>query len=230
MSRMSNLTGRYAAVTSTLALLVAMGGTSYAATQIGTAQLKANAVTSPKIKNNTVTGSDVNESTLGQVPRADEALSATTALSADNSLHADQATTANTAGTVNGIKPSRVFLYTDTSVTDQVLFEGGGLTIKASCDAPNFNLDVTATTSKPDSYISVVGVADSNPTATIETDTENSSFQPANPIDLLLGDDGDVLQSHFIYSHADGSVVSGDLAFDVGGPVCSVRGMVLSSS
>jgi hypothetical protein len=45
----------YAQVTATLALFVAPGGTGYAATTIGTAQLKNNAVTTPKIKNAAVT-------------------------------------------------------------------------------------------------------------------------------------------------------------------------------
>jgi hypothetical protein len=250
---MSSRTSRYAAVTSTFALIVALGGTSYAATKIGTQQLKSNAVTSPKIKNDTVTGTDVKESSLGQVPSAATALSATTALSADaaktakTANTADQATkaghadtagqatkaghadTAGQADTVNGVTPSEVFLYTNDSVTDQVLFSGGGLTITASCDAPNFNLDVVATTSKDGSYLSAVGVADSNPSATIEADAENSSFLQASPIDLLLGDDGDVLQVTFAYSNADGSVVTGTLSTDVGNPTCSVRGTVFAS-
>ncbi len=48
--------GRYANVTATMALVVALGGTSYAAIKIprssvGNAQLKSNAVTSGKVKN-----------------------------------------------------------------------------------------------------------------------------------------------------------------------------------
>lgn len=83
---------------------------------------------------------------------------------------------------------------------------------------------------KDQSYLSVVGTADSNPGATIETDAENSSFSVASPVDMLLGDDGDVLQTTFTYSNADGSVVTGTLSTDVGAPVCSVRGTVLTSS
>ena len=238
---MSSRTSRYAAVTSTFALIVALGGTSYAATKIGTQQLKNGAVTSPKIKNSTVTGADVKESSLAQVPSAATALSAdnaTKADTADKAKNADTAThangaahadTADTAGTVNGVTPSEVFLYTDNTVTDQVVFSGRGLTLTASCDAPNFDVNLVATTSKDGSYLSAVGVADSNPGATIEVDAENSSFPTATPIDLLLGDDGDVLQVTFVYSNADGSVVSGTLSTDVGTPVCSVRGTVFAS-
>ncbi len=76
-----------------LALLVALGGTSYAATAIprnsvGTLQLRKNAVDSSKVRNNALTGADVRESSLGRVPKAGEATHAKTA---------DTATTANDA-------------------------------------------------------------------------------------------------------------------------------------
>jgi hypothetical protein len=58
-----------------LALFIALGGTTYAATalpknSVGTKQLRKNAVTSAKVKNNTLTGADVLESSLGKVPSA----------------------------------------------------------------------------------------------------------------------------------------------------------------
>jgi hypothetical protein len=77
-----------------LALFVALGGTSVAATNavlprnsVGTKQLKNgavtptkirnNAVTSAKIKNGQITGPDVDESTLGPVPKANVAVDST---------------------------------------------------------------------------------------------------------------------------------------------------------
>jgi hypothetical protein len=91
-----------------LALFIALGGTTYAATalpknSVGTKQLKKSAVTSVKIKNGNVTngkiaknavtgakvkddsltGADLLESSLGQVPSA---TSATTAATATNAL------------------------------------------------------------------------------------------------------------------------------------------------
>lgn len=71
----------YANVMSSIAVFLVLGGaTAFAATKIGSGQLKANsvltgkikkeAVTTSKIKNNAVTGAKVNESTLGQVPSA----------------------------------------------------------------------------------------------------------------------------------------------------------------
>lgn len=71
----------YANVMSSIAVfLVLGGGAAYAATKIGSNQLKANSVTTAKIKKNAVTtakikkdavtGAKVNESTLGEVPSA----------------------------------------------------------------------------------------------------------------------------------------------------------------
>jgi hypothetical protein len=65
----------HATVVAYLALAVALGGTSYAATKlaansVGTKQIKANAVKGPKVKNNSLTGADINESKLGVVPGA----------------------------------------------------------------------------------------------------------------------------------------------------------------
>src|SRR3954454_18126167 len=64
-----------------LSLVVAMGGTGYAAinlpkNRVGTKQLKRNAVVASKVKNDTLTGDDVNESRLGAVPAAGRADSA----------------------------------------------------------------------------------------------------------------------------------------------------------
>jgi hypothetical protein len=58
-----------------LALFIALGGTTYAATalpknSVGTKQLRKNAVTSAKVKNNALTGADILESSLGKVPSA----------------------------------------------------------------------------------------------------------------------------------------------------------------
>ena len=62
---------RYANVTSTLALIVALGGTSYAATMlpadsVGTSQLKASAVTSGKVKDGALLRKDFK---AGQLPK-----------------------------------------------------------------------------------------------------------------------------------------------------------------
>src|SRR5256714_399056 len=100
-----------AMIVACVALLVALGGTSYAVTQlpnnsVGTPQLKKGAVTSLKIKDGTIIGADVNKSKLGKVPSAAKADSAANANTlngksstsflpingkASDSNHADQA-------------------------------------------------------------------------------------------------------------------------------------------
>src|SRR5437762_8838889 len=67
-----------------LALFIALGGTTYAATSlprnsVGTKQLQKSAVTGVKVKNNSLTGADVVETSLGEVPYAGNAGHATTA-------------------------------------------------------------------------------------------------------------------------------------------------------
>jgi len=68
----TRLCGRlsYANVVATLALFVALGGSSYAVSQISGSQLKNNSVPGKKLKRNTIGGKRVKESRLGTVPRA----------------------------------------------------------------------------------------------------------------------------------------------------------------
>jgi hypothetical protein len=78
-------------VVATLALLLAVGGTSYAASQISGKDLKNRSVAGKKLKKNTVTGAEVRESKLGKVPRAaqaDNAATADTAAGASNAANA----------------------------------------------------------------------------------------------------------------------------------------------
>jgi hypothetical protein len=79
-----------------VALLVALGGTGYAAATISGKSIKAHTITGSKLVNNTLGGLQVNESRLGPVPLA---FSAKTADSADTAKTADTATTAKSADT-----------------------------------------------------------------------------------------------------------------------------------
>ena len=91
-----------AMVVACIALTIALGGTSYAASRlpansVGTKQLKKNAVTSPKVKNNSLTGADVLESSFAKVPSAANADRATNATNATNAANATNATNAANA-------------------------------------------------------------------------------------------------------------------------------------
>jgi hypothetical protein len=95
----------YANVVSTLCLFLLFGGVAYAGTQltkgsVGTNALKAEAVTkgklhpnsvnSKKVVDNSLTGSDIQAGTLGKVPNAEFANSATHATNAENSINAER--------------------------------------------------------------------------------------------------------------------------------------------
>jgi hypothetical protein len=74
-------------VVALIALVVALGGTGYAAFKlpnhsVGAKQIKKNAVTSIKVKNHSLKGVDVNAATLGTVPNAAHATNADDALRA----------------------------------------------------------------------------------------------------------------------------------------------------
>ena len=82
-------------VISILALFIALGGSAYAASKVGTKDIKKNAVTAikikkgavttAKIKDNAVTGAKLDEGTLAKVPNA---LHADSATNADNAVNA----------------------------------------------------------------------------------------------------------------------------------------------
>lgn len=60
----------YANVMATVAVFIALGGSSYAVSKISGAQLKNRSVSGKKLKRNTLGGTVVRESRLGEVPRA----------------------------------------------------------------------------------------------------------------------------------------------------------------
>jgi hypothetical protein len=73
----------YANVAATLALVLALGGVSYAAVKINGKNIKDRTVGAKKIKKNSLGGAEINEAKLGKVPSA---------------ANADTATNANTVG------------------------------------------------------------------------------------------------------------------------------------
>ncbi len=104
----------YSEAVATLALFIALGGTSYAVTSlpsssVGTSQLKNASVTAAKLHSHSVgaaavapdslTGKQINEASLGEVPKAKSASSADSATSAKTAISATSATTAGTAAT-----------------------------------------------------------------------------------------------------------------------------------
>jgi hypothetical protein len=206
--------GRLAAATSILALVVAMGGTGYAAVKIKGNQIARNAITSAKVKNDSLTGKDVKESSLGTVPSAQTAASAGTAAN---------------AAKVNGLTLSKVH-YRGNQNGPVVVFNGNGLVITANCDVGKLSLD--ATTSKPRS--SIFGqLVDIDSKTVLAKALEGGHFGSETlTFSLLSGADQSQLDPALItfeYDALDGSEVSGTLSTD-GDPDgenhCSVAGTI----
>jgi hypothetical protein len=117
----------YANVAATLALVLAVGGTSYAAGLISGKSLKNRSVAGKKLKKNTVTGTEVRESKLGKVPSANVA---------DNATHADNAATADTAaGSTTSANASKLGGATPESY--RVSCPGGTIRVLDECFEPN---------------------------------------------------------------------------------------------
>jgi hypothetical protein len=123
----------YANVVATLALVLAIGGTSYAAVTINGKNLKNRSVAGKKLKKNTVTGTEVREAKLGKVPLANLSDLATKATSATDADHAATADTA--AGATQAANASKLGSATPESY--RVSCPGGTIRVLDECFEPN---------------------------------------------------------------------------------------------
>lgn len=108
----------YANVMATVAVFLALGGVSYAATQIngknivkhsiGAGKLKKKTLGSKQVKKNSLRGSVIDESTLKIVPQARSANTATSASTATSATTAQTAQTATSATTAQTAKTAGV--------------------------------------------------------------------------------------------------------------------------
>lgn len=146
-----------ALVISIVALVMAMGGTGYAALKlpknsVGSKQLKKNSVTGSKVKNGSLTGADLKLSALGTVPAASNAANAT---------HAGTADSAGNANTVNQIHESG--MKTASAGQDVPILTDGPLTFSLNCKSTGATsvtsqIDVTSS----ESHIAIESVAIGN--------------------------------------------------------------------
>jgi hypothetical protein len=173
-------------VISVIALIVAMGGTGYAAlslpkNSVGSKQLKKNAVTAAKVKKNAITGSkvkdgsltgaDLNAGTVGKVPAAtnsdhaaaaDNATNAGHAGSADSATNATNATNAGNADKVGGLTVKKIFFKEPSGTnTPTTILDLGGLQLVATCDGggPDVTLIAKTTVDNADIHASPLGNA-----------------------------------------------------------------------
>ncbi len=134
-----------ATILATLALFIALGGTSYAVSnRINGATLKNRSVAGTKLEKHTVTGTDVKVSTFPKVPaahhaddstNATNATSAITATNATDALFATNATNATNAANVDGHAFAQINATAGTGTPATLLSNFGGLTL--TCTGPS---------------------------------------------------------------------------------------------
>jgi len=200
-----------------LALFVALGGSAYAATKIGSKDIKANAITSGKIKKNAVTtakikkdavtGAKIKESSLGTVPSAANATSAVNAVNATNAANFSryftsglQKANAGTGVVLGSVGPFRFI--------GKCKDLGGG----------NAQAGVFITTSSPNSYFfSAIETIEGGSEGGFDPgDEELISFQPSTTNPAWLGGSAGV--DGFSATSGDGSTIL-DGAVNVGAGV-----------
>lgn len=213
-------------VISVLALFVALGGSAYAATKIGTkniknnaitsAKIKKNAVTTAKIKNGAVTGAKINAATLGTVPNAAHASTADSATRATDATNAVNATNAANAAHFNRFFSTG--LIKASGGQEVQLLSIGPFTITGKCDdlgGGEFEATSYITTSQAHSNVNSEGSelseANFEPGEEFEVGEEASS---SGPFEANYGYGG--YYSAFIAMSGDGqTLLSGEVTNSV---------------
>ncbi len=203
-----SLSTTYATVASSLALLVALGGTSYAITQIGTAQLKNNAVTTPKIKNGAVTGAKVKDRALTGADLKDGSI--TGADVTESSLAKVPA--AATADALTGGARVTTINHKSGDVTDATLATFGDLTLLISCSGGLETLKATTTTM--DNEIGVQSIESDNVDQLSDIGGDiDDDFKPGDTFVFPIGTTGNRTdrQYTFTFTAANGRGVTGHI-------------------
>jgi hypothetical protein len=128
------------------ALVVALGGSAYAAAKVNGKNIAKHSIAGNRLKGNTLTGAQINEKKLGTVPAAKTAKTAKTAASAAT------AGSATSAQSVNGNHVSTfAFTVTNNEAFQTVNVLGGAIT--ADCGGGTVNLDLTGAADTGESYV-----------------------------------------------------------------------------
>jgi hypothetical protein len=203
-----------AMIVALIALFVALGGSVYAANKISGSTIKKSSLPGNRIKKNSVTGKQVKESTLGQVPSA---LSATSA---------------SEASAANGMHFAKINFAIGPNTPSTTVFSADGLTLSASCNAtPDLNL--TGTTSVDNSEIYESG----NYTNVYKGGfDDNFDIGDTENVGQELGDESqNEIQGQLVYSTPAGAVVTiqfsiNDFNFGHGGTqACNINGTAVYS-
>ena len=164
---------------------------------IASADVKNGSLTGTDVKDNSLTGNDINEGTLGQVPSANSANSATTAGFANN------------AGAVNGTGVRRLALDLPANGSG-IVVSLNGLTLGLDCDGSGQGT-LTARTSVNDADLYFWGYdtdnLDGSATGISGNDLEDEDFDVGNAVNISsqVGDgDSDTALGQIDYYHTAG--------------------------
>jgi len=177
-----------ALIVASLALVVAVSGTGYAAAAINGRSIADHSIAGRKLIGNTLTGSQIKESRLGTVPHAAR------------------------ADTVGGITVRKVFYAPKTdSATPTTILHLGGLVLKATC--ANGDLEVVMTSTVDHAHLaSEMWNSAGNGSA---DGLHHSDFGPNSASHLeSLGDGNAYGETSFTYTRKGGIIVNGQLSFD----------------
>ncbi len=240
-------------VVSVIALIVALGGTSYAAValprnSVGSGQLKPKSVKAADLASNAVSSSKVKDGTLlakdfkrGQAPAgatgprgpagATGPQGPTGATGAQGPAGAkgdkgDPGDPATDAVSVGGQRVTKIAYRAGAGAASTVVFTGAGLTITASCVSGEIALTAT-TTSKGSIYAFVA--TDADYATPLGADFENDTFDPGDTFDLLAAGTGNINVTHFVHDTLAGGVATGTIAAnEVGTSQCNATGHVIA--
>ena len=168
-----------------LALVMAIGGTAYAAASINGSTITDHSIAARKLINNTLTGTQIKEAGLGTVPNATK---------------------------VGGFTVRKIFYAPATkSTTPKTILRLGGLVLNATCANGDVEVVMTSTVDHAhlgsEMYNSALG---GNPDG-----LHHSDFGPHSAIHLeSLGDGNAWGETSFTYTRANGTIVNGQVSFD----------------
>ena len=203
-----------------IALVVALGGTTYAATalpknSVGAKQLKSGSVGTVKLAKGSVTSRQIKDHTIVAADIAKGALPAlgSRVAHADTAGHADTASHADTAGSVGGATFATIDYRVAANSPATDVLSANGLTISASCDAAG-TLLLSLSSASGDAQYALLATDD---TGNVRGDSFNAWTGEAFDVATRLGLPDLTRESlHLTYQNPTGKPVLVDIAADSG--------------
>jgi hypothetical protein len=207
-----------ALVVASLALAVALGGTTYAATalpknSVGAKQLKSGSVSAAKLAKGSVTSRQIKDHTIVAADIAKNLFPAAAGGKVASAAHADTADHATTAGSVGGAAFTTIDYRVGAGTPAQTLLSANGLTISASCDGAG-TLMLSLASASGDAQYALLATDE---TGNVRGDSFNAWTGEAFDVAARLGlPDLSRESLHLTYQNPSGKPVLVDVATDGG--------------